>query len=406
MIMNIEDCLEYLVGLRESPVEFTIEKTDHSIMTSIARQTFRETALTDRQFALMKEKLQTYRDQFTNLDWDFDYAVGRLRQPLRTIDRSRWIRIVDDLGSASVYESHKGPFIAIRFTFQKKLISSLEHINKKIGTQPYHYDKINKIKYYEYNEKNLYEIVTAFKDKNFVVDDDILNSYNTMLGFKKEDHVPGIYNFKFLNLHPNCEKELTNELGTLNKENILVFKDRSLKYGLNVPTIESTSILTKNIANRDNTNVFVNSTKWTLDQLVSTLVDLDRFPLVILLDELNPFENLVTSHAAFRNIVTPDQISVQFRLSSENSHGFNEYIKENGINSPVDKNTKVVYTSIDKLNKPLITSDCRPNAAILLESRRVNHKMQPWLNSFDLVMHYDSSSSQFMRFQKQKLTEV
>ena len=406
MILNLEDCLEHLAGLRNSPVEFTIEKTDHTIITSIARQVFKGTALTDRQAALMQEKLQEYREQFVNLDCDFDYAVNQLRQPLRTIDRSRWIRIVDSLENANVYESHKGPFIAIRFTFQKKLISALEHINNKIGSQPYHYDKINKIKYYEYNEKNLYEIVTAFKDKNFVLEDDILNLYNTMSQFKKEDYLPGIYNFKFLNLHPNCEKELTNELGTLNKENILLFKDRSLKYGLNIPIIESTSILTKNIANRDNTNVFVNSTKWTLDQLVSTLIELDRFPLVILLDELDPFEKLVTSHAAFRNIVTPAQISVQFRLSSENSRGFNEYIKENGINSPVDKNTKVVYTSIEKLNKPLITSDCCPKAAILLESRRVNHKMQPWLNSFDLVMHYDSSSSQFMRFQKQKLTEV
>ena len=96
MIINLEDCLEHLAGLRESPVEFTIEKTDHTIMTSIARQTFRGVALTDRQSALMYEKLQSYRDQFVNLDWDFDYAVNQLRQPLRHIDRSKYIKLADN----------------------------------------------------------------------------------------------------------------------------------------------------------------------------------------------------------------------------------------------------------------------------------------------------------------------
>lgn len=56
MILNLEDCLEHLAGLRESPVKFTIEKTDATIMNSIARQCFKGMALTDRQSALMHEK--------------------------------------------------------------------------------------------------------------------------------------------------------------------------------------------------------------------------------------------------------------------------------------------------------------------------------------------------------------
>ena len=56
MILNLEDCLEHLAGLRESPVKFTIEQTDFTIMNSIARQCFKGMALTDRQSALMQEK--------------------------------------------------------------------------------------------------------------------------------------------------------------------------------------------------------------------------------------------------------------------------------------------------------------------------------------------------------------
>jgi len=64
MIVNIEDCLEYLAGMRESAATFSIEKTDYTIMNSIAKQVFRGTALTERQFAIMQEKLVNYKQQF------------------------------------------------------------------------------------------------------------------------------------------------------------------------------------------------------------------------------------------------------------------------------------------------------------------------------------------------------
>lgn len=401
---TVEDLLELIVGL-QGHSKMQIDSSDVNLLNSMARQVFKGTALTDRQYELSKEKLIKYKDQFTALEYDFDRTLETLRMPLREIDRSRWIKITDDIKD-QVYESHKSPFIAVRFTFQKKLITALEQIDKRIDGQPYYYDKIDKIKYYEYSEKNLFEIVTAFKDKNFELDSTVETLYNQLVEFKREKHLPGIYNYDFLNVHPNCKKAITDELGDLTKDNILLFKDRSLKYGLYVDTVQSQSVLTQNIANRNTTKIFVNSNKWNFDQLINSLIELDRFPLVILLDESNPYDALTESYNTLKNIVNPNQISVQFRLSAESSNGFNEYIKVNGLNSPVDKHTKVVYTSIDKLNKPLINSDCNPQSILLLESRRIGFKMQPWIDTFDLVMHYDTNISQFMRFQREKLTEV
>ena len=402
---TIEDLIEIASGLQNGP-KIVIDPSDMTIMHSIARQVFKGTALTDRQYDVVKQKLIQYKGQFDYLEDSFDLIVDNLRMPLRELDRSRWIRIVDHLGEDSVYETSKSPFIAVRFSFQKKLISSLEHIDRKIGASPYHYNKITKVKYYEYSERNLYEIVTAFKDKNFVLDDTVLELYNQITSFEKQDHLPGIYNYKFLNVHPNCEKSLNDELGVLSEDNILLFKDRSLKYGLYVDNVESSSVLTQNIANRKTTKIFVNNQKWNLDQLVNSLVELDRFPIAILLDENDPYNDLTESYNAFKNVVAPNQVSVQFRLSSEHSNGFNEYVKHNRLNSSVDKNTKVVYTSIDKLNKPLMTSECNPQTILLLESRRTGLRIQPWLDSVDLVIHYDENISQFMRFQRETLTEV
>ncbi len=95
MILNLEDCLEHLAGMRESPVKFTIEQTDFTIVNSIARQVFKGTALTDRQFALMQEKLVAYKAQFVEAGVEnLEDLLQRTRQPLRQIDRSKYIKII------------------------------------------------------------------------------------------------------------------------------------------------------------------------------------------------------------------------------------------------------------------------------------------------------------------------
>ena len=160
MIINLEDCLEHLTGLRESPVKFTIEQTDFTIMTSIARQCFKGMALTDRQSALMQEKLQPYREQFMNLDWDFDYAVTQLRQPLRSIDRSKYIKFQDNT-------------IVVRFPFNK---TDICYIHEFAGTaEGYHHEKGTHIHYFEYNERNVLNLLDRFTKKDFVIDKELLH---------------------------------------------------------------------------------------------------------------------------------------------------------------------------------------------------------------------------------------
>ena len=66
--ITIEDCLELLAGFRKESDSLKLEKNDYTIMHSIAKQVFKGTALTDRQYALMKTKLIPYSDQFNNLD--------------------------------------------------------------------------------------------------------------------------------------------------------------------------------------------------------------------------------------------------------------------------------------------------------------------------------------------------
>ena len=80
---TIEDCLEMLAGFRKESESFSLMKEDYTIMHSIARQCFKGTALTDRQYALMQTKLLAYKDQFDKADIPLEIWIKNLRHPLR-----------------------------------------------------------------------------------------------------------------------------------------------------------------------------------------------------------------------------------------------------------------------------------------------------------------------------------
>ena len=112
---TIEDCLEILAGFRKESDGFALIKEDYTIMYSIAKQVFKGTALTDRQFALMQTKLLSYSDQFNKADIPLE--LNNLRNPIRSINREKYIRL-------------QGNKIKVRFPFKKSdimLINELSH---------------------------------------------------------------------------------------------------------------------------------------------------------------------------------------------------------------------------------------------------------------------------------------
>ena len=119
---SIEDCLEVLVGLQEHSYNFTVDSNDIGIMRSIARQVFTGTALTDRQFDLMQKKLVDYKSQFTSYQLDIDKAIVQSRQPLREIDRSKTVELVDN-------------YIKVRFPFNRKLAAKIQKCIRKVKTK-------------------------------------------------------------------------------------------------------------------------------------------------------------------------------------------------------------------------------------------------------------------------------
>ena len=199
-MLTVEDYIEILANIQTvgQDITFKIVSSDYNLVNSLARQTVKGTPFTDRQCELAKKKITEYQDQFESVGISVS-DLTNLRMPLREIDRSRWIKIVEHQGSDRVYEADSAPFIAVRFTFQKKLISAIEQLSRAVTEKP-SYDRENKIHYFPYSERSLWEIVEAFKDKNFELDENTQSVYDKISQFNANDHVPGIYNYELKNI--------------------------------------------------------------------------------------------------------------------------------------------------------------------------------------------------------------
>ena len=386
MILNLEDCLEYLTGLRESPVKFTIEKNDATIMNSIARQCFKGTALTDRQSALMHDKLQTYRDQFMNLDWDFDYAVNQLRQPLRSIDRSKYIKIVDNS-------------IVVRFPFNKTDIVYVQEAANKC--QEYHHQKGTHIHYFAYNERNILNLLDRFTKKDFVIDEELLHVYNTVKEIYNNpiEYLSGIDNdYNLININPTLALTIQKEVGESSAENFTKLYDRRFRYGFNyfANLDKLNNDLVHEIASRNDKTYHSKPSIESTDSILTALWELDRFPLLVVLDQTHAEEQLYTFANHYRDILDSNEQSVLFRLEEKDA-GFNQLIKDRKLNNWVDKTTKVVYISKNKLPKLLVENDWKPNATFSFSS-----SMDRFVNSYvsfncDLIVYREEHISPMRR---------
>jgi len=401
---TIEDCLEIITGLvrTHSFCKFDIDADDKTIVNSISRQVFKGKALTDRQFALMQTKLDVYESQFVDNGYNnFRQAISKLRMPLRQIDRSKYVKIVN---TAEVYndtpypaEKESWQWIKIRFPFSKKDIVKVDAIAHKYRKKYWH-EKGSHEHYFKLDENTVFDVCEIFVKKDFEIDKKILEYYEQILEIKQEPgkHIAGLWNNEIKNIS-------SAGLESIDKTERLHLLDRKRQYGLNYITCDKDATLANYIAHRSKAEICIDPKEHTIDNIVESLLVLERFPILCLLDKDEEYDQLVTLHTAFRNIVENTKQSVLYRKENtkEKDKNFNTYIHDKKLNNWVDKSTKIVYISKSKLPKLLLTVDWKPQCVLALSSTRMMTQLGIYVNDVcDLHICHDESPSYFSMYSR------
>lgn len=346
----IEDYLEYVCNTHLDSL-----KSNNAIYFSIYKQTVRGIALTDRQYNLVVKKVKEFVDISDNIE---------PKIPLRQIDRKKYIKIVDDLGPGSVYESFKSDWkwIKIRFPFSKKHIMRIDKLRYQIGYKQYYHVKGSHEHYFRLDKDNVYQIVECFK--NFEIDDTVLTIYKEQKIIKEN-----LFNYiPFL----SAENQLCNIEYTSTK-NYVQNADNAIRYSYAI-TQRPIQNLTDKIAFRDNQLLYINPEENSVQDIFKSLNELNRYPIIVLVDEDNMFEQVKCIYEATVGFVKNKEQSVLFRADNTNIKNMplNDYVKQKQLNNWVDNKTKVVYIKKTKLPKILLKSNFKPVCALSLTSMRSN----------------------------------
>lgn len=269
----LEDIIEK--AATEEKFKQDIKESDLELFKSMHKQvTKKKLSLTDRQYDLVLIKIEDYRDFLLEGLDDLPASGLEVKHPIRSIDRSKWIRIIDN-------------HIVVRFVFNKKFIHFLESLKKDFLIQ----DKRNNTKTYKFTYKSCYTIIDHLEQFEFEIEPALMSRYQQLKEFYQnpEQHIPGIYDWKIKNI-PNAAKDMYYEkYGTPSWENIHIYLDRKGRCGLehfDDYDLEFLPAPLKKIINRKDNVVFFTEDEVSVSDISRALHELNRMNVTIVSNDI------------------------------------------------------------------------------------------------------------------------
>lgn len=386
--------IETIVSTIFDSDNISVNDSDLNFLSSIHRQLKRRVPLTDRQYLIVKDKVANYRDQLMSMGVDFDTAVRILDMPIRSIDRSKTITI--DRSSSAFSDED---LIKIRFPFNKKTILLIDELSKKHASSYYHKTGSHE-HYFRIRENIVKDIIDVLGNKDFEISSDILKLnevVNTIVNNPLE-HLPSIYNYEFRNLNDSAIKLIESEVGIPSSDNMIKLYDRRYRYGINNIDYTPPETLAGIIASRTTTDINIDETAWSIEDVVSSIQSLDRFPLLVILDKEKSLEQLQLAHSVLEKIIPNEKQTVLFRVDSSPEFNLNDYVKEKKINNYLDESTQVVYLSKTSLPKLILRTEWKPMCVLGMSSLHFNNNFKTYIYDVcDLIIWHDRESSLIRR---------
>jgi len=266
------------------------------------------------------------------------------------------------------------------------------------------YDPKTKTHYLEATEKNIYKVVDRFKDLNFEIDKELIEQYSIIKNFvdSPSNFMPGIFNYELKNVHKNLKNYVSKIIGNPSPSTLALYYDRRDCFGLKYfdqdlldASLKNFSELSKKIIHADQKAIFLSRNEFTHQDICTSLIELKRFPILVILKKNLESIDLLEMYDGFKKIIQPKNMSVLFRLDNINPENtrFNQVVKDLSLNNLITEKTQLVFLNKDKIPKPLVTSHFKANVTILMESFRYNRIINSYYETAEVVLHYDTIPS-------------
>ena len=354
---------------------------DKKILESLGNQLINDLFLTENQANLLIKILKEYRKELED----------NTNSLLTFLDEPSWSKEFRQLDiHKNIYISDVNfPEIVVEFNYNKKIKDKLFSLSKVFDGDVY----TQKPNFYTVplTEKNISILVDNFAEYSFNFDKKILEFYNQIIEIKKTNKI--LFELDQAN-NNDISKKLELDIGINNLDNNLLLHDRKLKFQYNFSRKLDENSLKNKIAKRVQSDIHINSTSYSFHDLLSSLLDLQRFPVLIIFDPYQPdfSKNLLeTIHQSFNHLGLEEKIGIFFRMDNATNKDFNLKIASLSYNCYLDDTIKLVGLSNKQLPKFIVKTGWKPQSLICFSPSFKNSKIYSYCDTVDLKICYTES---------------
>jgi hypothetical protein len=223
----------------------------------------------------------------------------------------------------------------------------------------------------------------------FNMSDDIKEYYHII---KSWDPTDGLNTFNIANIIDNhLLSTLVNDVGDDDLSSLLV-KDRSLRYQYKTDIELPNNTLSETIASRKTTKLWIDSTKHSMIDLITSLQELKRLPILFTFDTTYPsitLKNLSMVSEALSETGIDNNVGVYFRMKNTGDGvTINQLISNNKYNAECNDNTIIAAIDSRKLPKFLLETSWKPMAVVAVDHVLRAGRTAVYASCCDLIINY------------------
>lgn len=370
--MFIEDLIQKLAYS-----SINLNLFDKKFVLSLYNQLNSGIFFTEKQARLAVTVLKKYKIKLSielNQDILSFLENPQYRHAFRQINLYKTIEIIS-------YKNSKRA-IKVSFPYDENLISKFK--KEKSNFHQAFWDPDEKSWIFELHEKNLLFLSSLVKEFNFIGDDEFMTYVEQIdkITNNVENYIPMVIKddeyYVLKNVHSTIQgilgDTLIPSLFEARKKGIFTWSDE-------IETeLENSNeyIIVKRFLKSYNTKEFTINLEETPLQHISSIVN-NLFPCFVIVPGGSELEILKKNYEFFTSIgVENSNMSVLFRLSNKTDKEFNDYVRDQHLNNPIDDNSKVIYIS-NNIPKTFFESRININSVLNYSLYTPHYKLRDFI---------------------------
>lgn len=380
--MNVDTILLEIEKYGFDKLQKEVPSRDIKILKSLATIISGNKYITENQGKLLLKILVDNQDKILEVNNHIPtfLATPVWTNPFRKVDQTKRVFISkDDTGE---------PVLAVEFAFSASIRKTVGMLTKEMigGLQSVN----GRLFIAQLTEKNIVAVVEGLAEHNFEVHDTVKSHYDIIKSWKISE-IKEKYTFDNLS-EGALFNNLTSALGPLGEADKTLIRDMSWRYQYFMKNPENTEKTLKSmIVNRRETNVWVDSNSYELEDIIRELRSLNRLPMLVVFDSYSAtqsIENLKKLEKSLEILGLENNVGIYFRLEKNEGEEFNKIIANKQYNKPLDSGTVIAGVTSGKLPKFFLKNEWKPMSVLSIGTRLKHSKTAVYASSCDLIIDY------------------